>query len=132
MCHLKKIDMRILRGSLIIYRKLFIQNIATKWFLMARKIKMKFVSFYQKKGIRVLRPCCEWVNYEPVSSDVCMSLARNLQVIGEGYGGDMDRPTDIELRLLANKRSELVYMPLLLKTLESSYSCFDRLSIRNK
>lgn len=61
-----------------------------------------------------------------------MSLARNLQVIGEGYGGDMDRPPDIELRLLANKRSELVYMPLLLKTLESSYSCFDRLSIRNK
>lgn len=49
-----------------------------------------------------------------------------------GLGGDMDRPTDIELRLLANKRSELVYMPLLLKTLESSYSCFDRLSIRNK
>lgn len=49
-----------------------------------------------------------------------MSLARNLQVIGEGFGGDMDRPTDIELRLLANKRSELVYMPLLLKTLESS------------
>lgn len=28
-----------------------------------------------------------------------------------GLGGDMDRPTDIELRLLANKRSELGICP---------------------